>query len=369
MPKTTYVWDELSDNVIEEYEDGVLSASYTHEPRLYGNLLSQNRGGVTSYYHYDGRGDTVALTNDAGNITDTKDYDAWGNVIAATGSTQTPYAFVGRSGYQTVIGGTYVRARIYYSAITRWLSQDAVDLDDGPNLFHYSRNSPISRTDPSGNTCCPTDADCEDSETILSRIRPRKGHTEGQLGVNMVLAKDITLNTCGGFSWKINWIKSAGAPGKNGTYLLQHIVRKSQIYSCCDNSDITLEVLQANGIQPGNKDGGKTLDFWEAWQFGPGETQTSHALKPGSTFDDDYAHNSLKGCSWGSISIVGEYTEVDGLIPDPPMTPGTVGPAGVLHSSYSEPPFVAKGAFRFHDLSISWRCCTPYTLPPLEEPP
>ncbi len=30
MPKTTYVWDELSDNVIEEYEDGVLSASYTH---------------------------------------------------------------------------------------------------------------------------------------------------------------------------------------------------------------------------------------------------------------------------------------------------------------------------------------------------
>lgn len=55
MPKTTYVWDELSDNVIEEYEDGVLSVSYTHEPGLYGNLLSQNRNGVTSYYHYDGR--------------------------------------------------------------------------------------------------------------------------------------------------------------------------------------------------------------------------------------------------------------------------------------------------------------------------
>ena len=30
MPKTTYVWDELSDNVIEEYEDGVLSVSYEH---------------------------------------------------------------------------------------------------------------------------------------------------------------------------------------------------------------------------------------------------------------------------------------------------------------------------------------------------
>ena len=77
MPKTTYVWDELSDNVIEEYEDGVLSVSYDHEPGLYGNLLSQNRSGVTSYYHYDGRGDTVALTDDSGTVTDTKEYDAW----------------------------------------------------------------------------------------------------------------------------------------------------------------------------------------------------------------------------------------------------------------------------------------------------
>ena len=101
MPKTTYVWDELSDNVIAEYEDGVLSASYTHEPGLYGNLLSQNRSGVTRYYHYDGRGDTVALTDDAGNVTDTKDYDAWGNLIASTGSTVTPYLFGGRQGSST----------------------------------------------------------------------------------------------------------------------------------------------------------------------------------------------------------------------------------------------------------------------------
>ena len=71
MPGIEYVWDELSDNVIEEYEDGVLSVSYDHEPGLYGNLLSQNRNGVTSYYHYDGRGDTVALTDDSGNVTDT----------------------------------------------------------------------------------------------------------------------------------------------------------------------------------------------------------------------------------------------------------------------------------------------------------
>ena len=113
MAKTTYMWDELSDNVAAEYDDGVLAAAYTHEPDLYGNLLSQNRNGITSYYHYDGRGDTVALTDDSGNITDTKEYDAWGNVIASTGSTVTPYQFGGQKGFQTGITGVYTRGRYY----------------------------------------------------------------------------------------------------------------------------------------------------------------------------------------------------------------------------------------------------------------
>ena len=122
MPEIEYVWDELGDNVIEEYEDSVLSVSYDHEPGLYGNLLSQNRNGVTSYYHYDGRGDTVALTDDSGNVTDTKEYDAWGNVIASTGSTVTPYLFRGRQEGQTTTGGVLIQARIYQPSKGLWLN-------------------------------------------------------------------------------------------------------------------------------------------------------------------------------------------------------------------------------------------------------
>lgn len=150
MPKTEYIWDELSDNVIEEYEDGVLSVSYTHESALYGNLLSQNRNGITSYHHYDGRGDTVALTDDSGNVTDTREYDAWGNVIASTGSTVTPYQFIGRSGYQTGNTGVYVRARIYQPTASRWVSFDPLRYIDSPSFFRYSHNNPIGNTDPSG---------------------------------------------------------------------------------------------------------------------------------------------------------------------------------------------------------------------------
>ena len=148
MAKTTYVWDELSDNVIDEYEDGVLSVSYTHEPGLYGNLLSQNRNGVTSYYHYDGRGDTVALTDDAGNVTDTKEYDAWGNVIASTGNTVTPYQFGGRQGYQTGNTGVYVRARTCQPTIARWLSAGRIlPLINTPD-YSYT----IDKVAPSGLT-------------------------------------------------------------------------------------------------------------------------------------------------------------------------------------------------------------------------
>ena len=140
MPEIEYVWDELSDNVIEEYEDGVLSASYDHEPGLYGILLSQNRSGVTSYYHYDGRGDTVALTDDAGNVTDTKEYDAWGNVIASTGSTVTQFQFAGRSGanYDAVAKMLQLRQMTYATTIARDLAISTQPLSGFAALIGYS---------------------------------------------------------------------------------------------------------------------------------------------------------------------------------------------------------------------------------------
>ena len=143
MPEIEYVWDELSDNVIEEYEDGVLTMSYTHEPGLYGNLLSHHRNGVISYYHYDGRGDTVALTDDTGSVTDTKEYDAWGNVFASTGSTVTSFLFGGRQGYQTGNTGVYVRARMYQPTMARWSSVDSIrSIVDSANGYAPDKVTP-----------------------------------------------------------------------------------------------------------------------------------------------------------------------------------------------------------------------------------
>ena len=79
MAKTKYFWDPVEDNVTKEYdENGSTIVRYTTEPDLYGNLISQERDGVASYYHFDGQGSTLALTNKDGDITDEYAYDAFG---------------------------------------------------------------------------------------------------------------------------------------------------------------------------------------------------------------------------------------------------------------------------------------------------
>ena len=90
MPVTRYIWDTVNDNVLmQKDENGDTSAVYTHEPGLRGNLISQRRGENTSFYHYDGLGSTVALTNESEEVTDTYLQRAYGEPVSTTGSTVT----------------------------------------------------------------------------------------------------------------------------------------------------------------------------------------------------------------------------------------------------------------------------------------
>jgi hypothetical protein len=84
MARTHYVWDPFEDNVIEECDgNGDTLVRYTTEPDLYGNLISQERDGATSYYHFDGQGSTLALTNADAVITNEYGYSAFGDVTEA----------------------------------------------------------------------------------------------------------------------------------------------------------------------------------------------------------------------------------------------------------------------------------------------
>jgi RHS repeat-associated protein len=170
MTTTTYLWDELSDNVIGEHVGGSVTTTFTQEPGLYGNLVSQHRATGTGQYHFDARGDTRELTDAIEAVTDTKLYDAWGNIISATGTTETPFQFIGRLGYSFDASTSlnYVRARWYIANACRWASRDPLEVIGGVNRYLFVDNNPKYFVDPSGLVGVCNSTNCSMFRTSIS---------------------------------------------------------------------------------------------------------------------------------------------------------------------------------------------------------
>jgi len=150
--KTTYLVDKNTRyaQIIEEYDaSGALTVRYTFGD----DLISQNRNGVVSYYHYDGLGSTRLLTDKDGEVTDTYDYDAFGNITKRSGSTLNDYLFTGEK-FDPNIGFYNLRARWYDPAngVFTSMDQHPGSIYDPYTLhkYTYCGNDPINRIDPSG---------------------------------------------------------------------------------------------------------------------------------------------------------------------------------------------------------------------------
>ncbi|MCD4811316.1 putative Ig domain-containing protein [bacterium] len=121
---------------------------------MYGDdLISQNRGGVSSCYHYDGQMSTRKLTNTDEEITDSYIYDAFGIVIDEAGTTENNYLYTGEQ-YDPNVGFYYLRARYYNAAIGRFMTHDPRWGNPfEPMSLHkylYANANPINFVDPSG---------------------------------------------------------------------------------------------------------------------------------------------------------------------------------------------------------------------------
>jgi len=121
---------------------------------IFGNLLSWVDGtGARRYYHPDGLGSTLALTNEAGAVADQRLYDAWGNTrTSSSGTVPGKYQFTGAELDRTT-GLYHMGARFYDSTVGRWLSEDPAQNPFEPmslNFYTYVANNPLVRIDPTG---------------------------------------------------------------------------------------------------------------------------------------------------------------------------------------------------------------------------
>lgn len=136
--------------VLEERNSlGGLIASFVHGD----DLISQERGGNASYYHYDGQMSTRLLTNAAGQATDTYAYDAFGLLLDRTGTTDNAYLYTGEQ-FDASLGFYYLRARYLNPSTGRFITADTYPGSPfDPASLHkylYVGGDPINHVDPAG---------------------------------------------------------------------------------------------------------------------------------------------------------------------------------------------------------------------------
>lgn len=176
MASTYFFWDPLSDNILQERDEaGAVTAEYTAEPGLHGNVISQNLGGVESQLHCDAQGSVLAVTDDNQQVTDTLAYSAFGEVTERIGTTVLPFQYLGQKGYyRDPLTGEYLaRRRPYDSGDSRWLAADPLGILDDPNFYCYVKNNPVIGFDPSGLLCVlQENVDCNGAmESVLERLK------------------------------------------------------------------------------------------------------------------------------------------------------------------------------------------------------
>jgi len=119
---------------------------------VYTPGISERASGTSKFYHADALGSTRGITNGSQTVTDAILYDAFGMTVSRTGSTPTPFGFVGAAQYQSDAdsGLQLLGNRLYDPSIGRFISSDPAKA--GTSWYCYCENGPLARTDPSGHS-------------------------------------------------------------------------------------------------------------------------------------------------------------------------------------------------------------------------
>ncbi len=103
------------------------------------------------YYHYNWRGDTIALSDASGNVTARLSYSPYGERTIESGTVTTPFCSNGKWGVMTEPDGLLsMQARYYSPILHRFLNEDPSGFTGGTNLYAYAGGDPLDLMDPFG---------------------------------------------------------------------------------------------------------------------------------------------------------------------------------------------------------------------------
>jgi RHS repeat-associated protein len=140
--------------LLEEYDvNGNIVARYVYGMGL---ISREDASGQTLIYHYDHRGNTVALTDEEGTVTDRYAYTPYGRLVGGTGDTPHPFKFNGRDGVMDDGNGLYfMRNRYYAPDLMRFIQRDSlyrgtILATQSLNRYAYTAGMPNMAIDPEG---------------------------------------------------------------------------------------------------------------------------------------------------------------------------------------------------------------------------
>jgi RHS repeat-associated protein len=138
-------------DVVQERDGGnALVANLTRDGNI-GGILARSTAQGHFFYHYDGSGNVVQLSDSSQTQVAEYSYDAYGNMLSISGAqaSANPYRYSTKE--QQPTNGLYDYGYRFYSpALGRWINRDPIEEDGGLNLYEAFLNNPVNEADPYG---------------------------------------------------------------------------------------------------------------------------------------------------------------------------------------------------------------------------
>jgi RHS repeat-associated protein len=153
--ETRYIVDPsgpLPSILAETDASGTITAYYVYGLGLISKITPSDQA---YYYHYDGLGSTIAITDSLGNIVNKYAYDVFGKILSEVEPlVSNPFKYVGKYGVMDDGNGLlYMRARYYDPEVGRFINKDPIGFAGADvNLYEYVWNNPVNFINPYGST-------------------------------------------------------------------------------------------------------------------------------------------------------------------------------------------------------------------------